>query len=101
MSMKKWCLPLALLLSASAANAADRAAFNAAFAAAEKERNAAGAVGFEWRDTRKMLKRAISLAEKGDFDKAIALAKQAEEQGKDGQAQAALQAKVWKDFVIK
>ena len=36
-----------------------------------------GQSGYEWRDTKKMLKSAKKLADKGKFDKAIALANKA------------------------
>lgn len=46
-------------------------------------------VGFEWRDTGKMIKKAEKALADGDDAKAIKLANQAEQQAKDAQAQAA------------
>lgn len=54
-----------------------------AIASAEKARKAAAAVGYEWRDTGLMIKKAKELAAKGKNEQAIHLAKKAEEEGKD------------------
>ncbi len=72
----------ATLLSTGAFASAD-----SAIAAAEAANNAAKAVGYEWRDTGKMIKKAKELAKKGQTSAAIKLAKQAEEQGHDAVAQ--------------
>lgn len=58
-----------------------------AIAAAEEARKAAAAVGYEWRDTAKMIKKAKDLAAKGKSEEAMKLARKAEEQGKDALAQ--------------
>jgi len=52
-----------------------------AIASAEKARKAAAEVGYEWRDTGKMIKKAKQLAAKGKSQEAIKLAKIAEQQG--------------------
>lgn len=101
MSIKKVLLGAALAASVSGASAADKATFDSAYAAADAARKGAAAVGFEWRDTRKMLKKAKGLAEKGDYAKAVAMANKAKFQGEAGQAQAAEQEKRWRDFVVK
>ena len=44
-------------------------------------------VGYEWRDTGKMIKKAEEAAAKGDNDAAVKLARKAEEQSKDAYAQ--------------
>jgi len=54
-----------------------------AITSAEKARKAAAAVGYEWRDTGLMIKKAKKLASKGKNQEAIQLAKKAEEEGKD------------------
>ena len=54
-----------------------------AIASAEKARKAAAAVGYEWRDTGLMIKKAKELAAKGKSEQAIQLANKAEEEGKD------------------
>ena len=58
-----------------------------AIAAAEKARQAAAEVGYEWRDTAKMIKQAKKLAAEGKSEQAAELARKAEEQGKDALAQ--------------
>jgi methionine aminopeptidase len=55
--------------------------------AASTAQKAAAAVGGEWRDIGKFLKKAAKLEKKGNFDKAVKLAKKAEEHGKLGKAQ--------------
>lgn len=59
------------------------ASTDTAIAAAVKAQQAAAEVGYEWRDTGKMIKQAKALAAKGKSAEAIQLAKQAEEQGQD------------------
>ena len=88
-------------LVAAPVSAADQAAFDAAYAAADAARKGAAKVGYEWRDTKKMLKSAKKLADKGQFDKAIALANKAKFQGERAQAQAAEQEKLWRTFVVR
>ena len=60
---------------------------SAAIQAAEKARQAAVAVGYEWRDTGKMIKKARQLAAEGKTAEADKLARKAEEQSKDAVAQ--------------
>ena len=88
-------------LVAAPVSAADQAAFDAAYATADAARKGAAKVGYEWRDTKKMLKSAKKLADKGKFDKAIALANKAKFQGERAQAQAAEQEKLWRTFVVR
>lgn len=71
------------LLSANAFASSDQEAITAA----EKAQNIAASVGYEWRDTAKMIQTAKKLSEEGKIDEAIQLARQAEEQGKDAYAQ--------------
>lgn len=59
----------------------------AAIAAAEASRAAAAAVGYEWRDTAKMIEDAKKAVVEKDFDKAVKLAKEAERQGQAAVAQ--------------
>lgn len=63
------------------------ASADSAIAAAEAANKAAKAVGYEWRDTGKMIKKAKELAKKGKTAEAVKLAKKAEEQGHDAVAQ--------------
>ncbi|MFA7619978.1 MAG: hypothetical protein WC012_13135 [Thiohalomonadaceae bacterium] len=87
--MKKHVLVLAAALLASActnqvssqpAPTADSA--QEAIAAAEASVNKAQKVGYEWRDTAKLIAQAKEAAAKQDFATAQALANQAEQQGK-------------------
>jgi hypothetical protein len=84
MSIKKLLITFAIssVLSTSAFASAD-----SAIAAAEAAQKAAAKVGYEWRDTGKMIKQAKKLAKEGKTADAIKLAKRAEEQGHDAVAQ--------------
>ena len=81
-----------LALSAGAALAADAAAFEQALAAAEAARAKAASVAGEWRDTAGFIKQAQALAADGDYAAAVALARQAEHQGRRGYEQMTSQA---------
>lgn len=63
----------------------------AAISAAKAANKGAKSVGYEWRDTGKMIKKAEKLAKEGKTEEAIKLAKKAEMQGKVAQKQAASQ----------
>lgn len=56
--------------------------------------NNAKAVNYEWRDSRKLLKKADTLNKQGQTDKALKLVKKAEKQGKLAVAQARLYSNV-------
>ena len=90
MLMKK--IAIALLIGgislAGTAIAADKSSAGAAIAAAKAAQKAAGAVGGEWRDTGKMIKKAEEAAAAGNYGEAEKLAKKAEAQGKLGKEQA-------------
>ena len=58
-----------------------------AITAAESAQKAAGKVGYEWRDTAKMIEQAKKLASEGKSAEAINLAKKAQEEGQDALAQ--------------
>ncbi|HHC74477.1 MAG TPA: SoxXA-binding protein [Thiothrix sp.] len=81
-------LLLALSTQAFAEDAAKTADPAAAITAAEAAHKAAQAVGFEWRDTAKMIKSAKEAAKAGDAEKAIKLANAAKLQGDMGVKQA-------------
>ena len=83
------------------AEASDEATFKAAYEAAAAAQKSAVEVGFEWRDTKKMLRQASTLAKKGEFAKAVALANQARRQGELGVMQAEEQETVWRAMVVK
>jgi len=78
-------LASALLLSVSVSVQATPAAD--AIADAKISMKKVNKVGYLWRDTGKILKKAEAAAKKGDDDKAVKLARQAEEQAKDAYAQ--------------
>ena len=78
-------LASALLLSLSFSVQANPAAD--AIADAKMSMDKVNKVGYLWRDTGKILKKAEAAAKKGDNDTAVKLARQAEEQAKDAYAQ--------------
>ncbi len=78
-------LASALLLSVSVSVQATPA--DDAIADAKISMKKVNKVGYLWRDTGKILKKAEAAANKGDNDKAVKLARQAEEQAKDAYAQ--------------
>ena len=90
MLMKKIALAALMggMTRAGTAMAADKAGAAAAIAAAKASQKAANAVGGEWRDTGKIIKKAEEAAAAGNFADAEKLAKKAEAQGKLGKEQA-------------
>ena len=87
--------------SAPPATANDEATFVDTYNAAVAARKAAAKAGYEWRDTKKLLRQARKLAEKGEFEKAVALATRAKRQGELGLMQAEEQEAVWREAVVK
>lgn len=83
------------------AAANDEATFVAVYNAAVAARKAAAKAGYEWRDTKKLLRQARKLAEKGKLEEAIALANRAKRQGELGLVQAEEQEAVWRAAVVK
>lgn len=69
------------------APAADAAQVKAAITAAEASVEKAGSVGYEWRDSGKLLDQARKALEAGDNAKAAKLAEQARRQGELAHAQ--------------
>ncbi len=61
--------------------------YKAALETATANQKAAAAVGGEWRDVGKLLKKADEAAKEGDFAKAVKLANKAAFQGETGKAQ--------------
>ncbi len=61
-----------------------------AITAAEHETNRAAKAGFEWRDTRKLIKKAQEALKKGDYDTAVKLANKAKRQSSNALNQAQL-----------
>ncbi len=69
--------------------------FATAWEAAEAKRKEAAAVGYEWRDTGKMLKKAKEEAEAGNTEAAMKLVAKAHEESEDAIAQQAREADLW------
>mgnify|MGYP001828232093 FL=1 len=80
--------------TASTVAASDQDAYEAALAAAKAEIKKASAVGGEWRDTGKILKKAEKAAADGNYDTATKMAEKARFQAIKGQEQAASQVNV-------
>lgn len=92
--MKKifWLAAIAVLVSACVANGPAKPAPTAenagkAIAAAEAAADKADAVGFQWRDTADIIKKAKAAAQANNFAAAIDLANQAEREGNAAYAQ--------------
>ena len=81
--------------------ASDEATFKAAYVAAAAARKVVAQAGYEWRDTKKMLRQARKLAKKGEYAKAIELANRARRQGELGLIQAEEQESAWRAAVVK
>ena len=81
--------------------ASDEATFKAAYQAAVAARKAAAGVGFEWRDTKKLLREARKLAKGGEYAKAARLASRAKRQADLALIQAEEQESAWEATVLK
>lgn len=73
--------------AAAPAKSAQAQEFERIYAEAVKARKKAASVGFEWRDIGKFLKKAKAAAKKGDYGKAIKLARKAKVQAELGYQQ--------------
>lgn len=73
--------------------------FTAAWDAADAKRIEAAAVGYEWRDTGKMLKKAKEEAEAGNTEAAMKLVAKANEESMDAIAQESREADAWQSRV--
>jgi hypothetical protein len=91
-----------MLAGACVAHAAgSEADFKTAYAAAEAANKEAGALRNQWTTTAKALKTAKAAADSGDFAKAIAESKHAEELAKASIAQTHHEEGAWKDMEIR
>ena len=92
-----------VLLSAGATSlhAATEADFTAAYAAAETANKEAGALRDQWTTTASALAAAKKAADTGDFDQAIAQAREAEALAKASVFQAASEKDAWKNLEIR
>ncbi|WP_371737087.1 hypothetical protein [Bradyrhizobium sediminis] len=101
-TMLKSVLTAALLMSgALSALAASEADYKAALAAAEAANKEAAGLRNQWTTTAATLNAAKKAAEAGDFDKAVASAKEAEALAKASVFQATSEKKLWKDLEIR
>ena len=95
-------LPLtAILLAATPALATTEADYKAAYAAAETASREAGTLRNQWTTTASALVDAKKAADAGDFDKAVASAKEAEALAKASVYQAKSEKELWKDEAIR
>ena len=93
-------IPL-LLIVASAPAAGAEADFRAAYAAAEAAEQQAGHLRNQWTVTATALADARKAADKGDFDRALAAAKEAEALAKASIFQATSEKEAWKALEIR
>jgi hypothetical protein len=100
--MRAWmCLAATLFLAGAAQAASTEADFKTALAAAEAAEQDAGALKNQWIPTEQALAAANTAAAAGDFDAAVAQAKEAEALAKASIAQAKEQQTAWKAGVIR
>jgi hypothetical protein len=101
--MLKAALPLLLLIAGATSARAEgsEADFKAAYAAAEAANKEAGVLRNQWTTTAATLAAAKKAADAGEFDKAIAAAKEAEALAKASIFQATSEKERWKDLEIR
>jgi hypothetical protein len=100
--MRAWiCLAATLFLAGVARAASTEADFKTALAAAEAAEQEAGTLKNQWIPTEQALAEAKKAAAAGDFDAAVAHAKEAEALAKASIAQAKEQQTAWKAGVIR
>jgi hypothetical protein len=100
--MRTWiCLAVTLLLAGAAHAASTENDFKTALATAEAAEQDAGALKNRWIPTEQALAAAKKSAAAGDFDTAVAQAKQAEALAKASIAQAKEQQTAWRAGVIR
>jgi hypothetical protein len=96
-------LASALLVAAATSTlaAGSEADFRAAYAAAEAANKQAGALRNQWTTTAATLADAKKVADKGDFDQATALSREAEALAKASIFQAESEKTLWKELEIR
>ena len=100
-AMKRALLAASLFIATAAPTlAASEADFKVAYGAAESAEKQAGALRNQWIKTEAALNAARKAAEKGDFDAAIASAREAEALAKASIFQATSEEQRWKDAEI-
>ncbi|MVT65926.1 hypothetical protein GPL21_12490 [Bradyrhizobium pachyrhizi] len=90
-----------LIATATCALAASEADYKAAYAAAEAANKEAGSLRNQWTTTASTLSAAKKAAEAGDFDAAVAKAKEAEALAKASIFQATSEKERWKDMEVR
>ena len=90
-----------LIANASAAFAASEADYKAAYAAGEAANKEAGSLRNQWTTTAATLSAAKKAGDAGDFDTAVAQAKEAEALAKASIFQATSEKDRWKDMEIR
>ena len=85
----------------SALAAGSEADFKAAYAAAEAANKEAASLRNQWTTTAAAMAAAKKAADAGDFDQAVASAKEAEALAKASTFQATSEKKLWKDLEIR
>ena len=100
--MLKFILAATLLVTGatSALAASTEADFKAAYAAAEAANKEAGGLRNQWTTTASTLAAAKKAADSGDFDSAVAQAKEAEALAKASIFQATSEKERWKDMEL-
>jgi hypothetical protein len=94
-------LVLTLLAATGARAASTETDFKAAYAAAEIANKEAGSLRNQWTTTAAMLAASKKAADAGEFDKAVAAAKEAEALAKASIFQATSEKTRWKDMEIR
>ena len=92
---------LLLIASGASAFAASEADYKAAYAAADAANKEAGALRNQWTTTASTLSAAKKAGDAGDFDTAVAQAKEAEALAKASIFQATSEKERWKDMEIR
>src|SRR5262249_31933057 len=101
-AMSRFVIASLLLIAGSAgAFAASEADYKAAYAAAEAANKEAGSLRNQWTTTASTLAASKKAADSGDFDNAVAAAKEAEELAKASIYQAKSEKQLWKDMEIR
>ena len=94
-------LALVLTSATSAPAASSEADFKTAYAAAEAAEKEAGGLRNQWTVTAEALADAKKAADKGDFDRGVASAKEAEALAKASIFQATNEKEAWKNLEIR
>lgn len=101
-STRLFLVPMALLMASAAALGANTEAdFKRAYATAEAAEKQAGSLRNQWTVTETSLAVARTAAGQGDFDRAIAAAREAEALAKASIYQATREKEAWKDLELR